>query len=244
MPVVIALRDELEVVRMAMCHRAAARDCSAKPIPLYRTAPDLNDGTSPAAPDLKSDARSGGTPGDMDTGGCDMKFRVPALCAGLLVCAHAAADRLEVQVHKVNKSGVGKQIGTVVAEDTDHGVVLTPDLKGLPPGLHGFHLHEHPDCGPAEKDGKKTAAAAAGSHFDPDGEGEHNGPYRKGHLGDLPALYVDSDGRATLPVLAPKIEVGDLKGHALIIHEGGDTYMPKPELGGGGGRLACAAIES
>lgn len=68
----------------------------------------------------------------------------------------------------------------------------------------------------------------------------HQGPDGKGHQGDLPALYADKSGKAKLPVLAPRIRLKDLKGHALIIHAGGDNYSddPKP-LGSGGARIAC-----
>lgn len=154
-----------------------------------------------------------------------------------------AADRT-IDMHAVSKDGVGARIGTVTASDTDHGLLLTPDLGGLTPGVHGFHLHANPSCDPAEKDGEMVAAAAAGGHFDPQDTGAHEGPYADGHLGDLPALTVAADGSATLPVLAPRLDTGTLAGHALMIHAGGDNYSDEPEaLGGGGPRVACGVIE-
>lgn len=70
------------------------------------------------------------------------------------------------------------------------------------------------------------------------------GPYADGHLGDLPALYVNMDGTSNNPVLAPRLKtLAQIKGHALMIHAGGDNHsdMPKP-LGGGGERVACGVI--
>ena len=88
-----------------------------------------------------------------------------------------------------------------------------------------------------------TAAAAAGGHYDPEETGHHGTPWGDGHLGDLPALYVDDDGMATLPVLAPRPDMDDLKGRALMIHAGGDNYSDQPKpLGGGGARVACGVI--
>jgi superoxide dismutase, Cu-Zn family len=114
----------------------------------------------------------------------------------------------------------------------------------LSPGLHGFHVHENPSCAPAEKEGRPAAAQSAGGHLNPDKAGKHEGPFHQGHLGDLPALYVDADGRATLEVLAPRIKTAGLHGHALVIHEGGDNYSDAPkELGGGGGRIACGVVK-
>lgn len=171
-----------------------------------------------------------------------MLLRILIACAGLMLSSCTAAEEMQVTVHKVTQSGVGEKLGTVTAVDTPNGVIMTPDLHGLSPGLHGFHIHENADCSPARKNGSMTAAAAAGGHLNPDDQGRHSGPYREGHLGDLPALYADSDGNVTHPVLAPKIEVSDLKGHALIVHEGGDNYTTQPKLGGGGSRVACAVV--
>lgn len=131
----------------------------------------------------------------------------------------------------------GKSIGFIKAEDSPCGVLLTPNLHDLPPGLHGFHVHVNPSC--ADK------GMSAGGHFDPKNTNQHDGPYNaKGHLGDLPVLIVNSDGTALLPTLAPRFNVSQLKGHAFMIHAGGDNYSDQPEkLGGGGARIACGVIK-
>ena len=130
-----------------------------------------------------------------------------------------------------------QNLGTVSAEDTAYGLLLTPTLSHVSPGAHGFHLHEVANC--------QNGAQAAGGHWDPQKTDKHLGPYNNlGHLGDLPALTVNADGTATLPVLAPRLKSKDLKGHALIIHEGGDNYSDSPQkLGGGGARVACGEVK-
>lgn len=161
----------------------------------------------------------------------------------LSVCLAGYAGT-SVQMHLVDKSGVGKSIGKVAISENQYGLVFMPALKGLPVGLHGFHVHENPSCQPEKKGGKTTPAGAAGGHYDPDSVKKHGAPWGKGHAGDLPSLYVASDGRATHPVLAPRLEMSDLKGRALVIHEGGDNYSDQPKpLGGGGSRIACGVIE-
>jgi Cu-Zn family superoxide dismutase len=173
-----------------------------------------------------------------------MKYAVLAALALTSCALSASADELTVTIHLSTDAGKGKEVGTIKMEDTPHGVLFTPSLRGLPPGLHGFHVHEHAHCGPAEKEGKMTAGMAAGNHFDPEETGKHLGPYGKGHLGDLPPLYVDADGAATLPVLAPRLKVSDLKGRSLMIHAGADNYSDQPKpLGGGGARIACGTME-
>ncbi len=158
--------------------------------------------------------------------------------------APASAESVEVAMHLLTPEGLGESIGTVKAEDGEFGTVLTPDLTGLTPGLHGFHAHQNPDCGPAEKEGTAVSGLAAGGHYDPASAGHHAGPYGDGHLGDLPTLYADAEGNASHPVLAPRIKVADLQGRSVMIHAGGDNYSDEPaKLGGGGARMACGVVK-
>lgn len=156
----------------------------------------------------------------------------------------AAGADLVVPMHLVNEQGIGKAIGQVTVSASKYGLVFTPTLHGLPPGLHGFHVHQNPDCSAQEKDGKMVAALAAGGHYDPEQSNRHGTPWGDGHLGDLPPLYVDANGNATLAVLAPRLKISDLKDRALIIHAGGDNYSDYPApLGGGGARIACGLFQ-
>ncbi len=149
----------------------------------------------------------------------------------------------KVEMHEVSKSGIGESIGHVAVHTSDHGLIFKPTLESLSPGMHGFHLHAKGSCEPAKKDGKTTPAGAAGGHYDPEETGAHGTPWGDGHLGDLPALYVDQDGTAVQPVLSPRLEEDDLKGKALMIHAKGDNYSDKPKpSGGGGARIACGVF--
>ncbi|MHA6494529.1 superoxide dismutase [Cu-Zn] SodC [Pseudomonas borbori] len=173
-----------------------------------------------------------------------MKKWMIGACAGCFaITAHAAA--LTAQLHSVSADGQGAAIGSVSIEQSAHGLIFTPQLQGLEPGVHGFHLHANPSCAPAEKDGKPTAAAGAGGHWDPKKTNKHDTPWGEGHLGDLPALLVTEDGKASQPVLAPRIkQLEEVKGLAIMVHQGGDNHAdhPKP-LGGGGERIACGVIQ-
>lgn len=173
-----------------------------------------------------------------------MKRSIAFACAVSLAAAPALAENLTITVHLTSEHGVGDKIGTIRVEDTPYGLLLTPSLAGLVPGLHGFHVHEHASCECSEKDGKMVAGLAAGNHFDPTKTGKHLGPYNAGgHLGDLPPLFVAADGSATLAVLAPRLKVKDLAGRAIMIHAGGDNYSDEPAvLGGGGARVACGVV--
>lgn len=168
-----------------------------------------------------------------------------AAAASLLLAATVhAAETQEVEVNWVSAEGIEESIGTITLEDSDYGLLLTPELSDMPPGIYGFHVHEHASCEPGEDDaGEMAAAQAAGDHYDPEGTESHEGPYGDGHLGDLPVLTVTEEGTATTPVLAPRLSLEEMNERSLMIHEGGDTYSNEPELGGGGGRMACGVVE-
>ena len=53
----------------------------------------------------------------------------------------------------------------------------------------------------------------------------------------------DADGVAKAKLHAPNLQAKDLKGHSVMIHEGGDNYTDNPPLGGGGARIACGVIK-
>jgi Cu-Zn family superoxide dismutase len=170
-------------------------------------------------------------------------FSAAALWCSAMVVG-AAALETHVTMNVLTDTGVGATAGTVTISETPHGVVFTPALTGLPPGLHGFHVHEVGNCNAGQKDGKAVAGLAAGGHYDPAGSKHHGLPWGDGHLGDLPPLYVDVSGNANNPVLAPRLKLADLKGRALMVHVGGDNHSDHPAaLGGGGARLVCGVIQ-
>ena len=156
------------------------------------------------------------------------------LCGGLLLMGSAAqAESVKTPVNKISPDGVGEEIGFITFSDADGGGV---DLTGLPEGEHGMHVHENASCAPAEKDGKMVAGLAAGGHYDPMKTNKHAGPGKAGHKGDLPHIMADAEGVAKAKLHAPNLQAKDLKGHSVMIDEGGDQFPDNPPRGGGGAR--------
>ena len=86
-------------------------------------------------------------------------------------------------------------------------------LKGLPPGPHGFHVHENGSCAPGTANNQPVPAGGAGGHYDPQKTGKHEGPEGSGHLGDLPVLQAGADGAANQSLTAPHLKnVAELRG--------------------------------
>jgi Cu-Zn family superoxide dismutase len=162
-----------------------------------------------------------------------MMRSVIALC--LMLSSLMAEASYFVPMRFISAEGQGQKIGTIQVDDTVYGLLLTPHLAHLSPGQHGFHIHTGAFC--------TNYAKAAGGHLDPMRTHQHAGPYHgHGHLGDLPVLFVDSDGSASLPVLAPRLKVSDVMDHAIMIHAGPDNYTDTPSMGGGGAKLACGVV--
>jgi Cu-Zn family superoxide dismutase len=158
--------------------------------------------------------------------------------------AFAACADYKVDMNSIDVQGVQKSLGTIeVTAAPSGGVTFTPMLRGLPPGEHGFHVHEFDNCGAREKDGKLAAGEMAGGHWDPDKAAKHAGPAGPGHRGDLPALKVAPDGTATQAVTASKLTLADLRKKSLMIHAGGDNFSDQPKPNGGGGdRIVCGTV--
>ncbi len=165
-------------------------------------------------------------------------LRTIITAACLTATASVFADTTVNMAMTAPTGSTGASAGTVVIKETKYGLLFTPNITGAKEGLRGFHVHVKADCG--------DNGMAAGGHFDPKNTSKHLGPFNdSGHLGDLPAVYVNANGSVTLPVLAPKLKhIAQIKNHALMLHAGGDNYSDTPELlGGGDGRMICGVIK-
>jgi len=167
--------------------------------------------------------------------------RLSIAAALFLLPAGAFAQSATFDVSRISETGVGEKIGTITAVETKQGMSFQVEIKGLPAGEHGFHVHERGDCGPGMKDGKMSAGEAAGPHYDPEGKKSHRGPSGDGHKGDLPMLSLDDKGTAKT-VNVENLKMSDISGKAIVIHAGGDNYTDQPENGGGGARIACGVV--
>ena len=173
------------------------------------------------------------------------------LCAAVALTAtpaiaghqHGAAGAATGQaVHAEVIDAGGKNLGMVMLRDTPGGVLVTTDLKGLPPGERGFHFHEKGQCDPAQK------FTTAGAHYSA-GNPQHGLLTPGGHHGgDMPNAIVAADGTLKVEVLNTGVTLApgakslfDADGSALVIHAKADDYKTQPS-GDAGDRIACAVV--
>lgn len=137
----------------------------------------------------------------------------------------------------------GKQVGTASLSQTQNGVLIRIEVRGLPEGVHAFHVHETGKCEPQDQ------FKSAGGHFAPRGE-KHGYETAGGpHAGDMPNQHVSQGGMLKAEVLNPGVTLGtgqgslfDQDGSALVIHAKADDYKSQP-AGDAGDRIACAIIQ-
>jgi Cu-Zn family superoxide dismutase len=122
----------------------------------------------------------------------------------------------------------------------DGAVRMTGLVTGLKPeSAHGFHIHEKGDC--SSPDFK-----SAGEHFNPASQPHGNPATPPHHLGDVPNLVADADGKAPVNARIEGVTLGDhgqndLVGRAVVVHAKADDYMTQPS-GNSGDRMACGVI--
>lgn len=148
------------------------------------------------------------------------------------------ANQLEVSLENSD----GESVGTIDLIEKDDGVLLHVQVVNLPPGLHGFHIHEKGRCeGPTFE--------TAGGHFNPSHK-KHGFDHPDGpHDGDIENLDVQTDGTANVQFINDRVTLkkGEKNslfsddGTSFVIHAQPDDYKTQP-AGNSGERIACGII--
>lgn len=151
------------------------------------------------------------------------------------------APQEEVVVSLMNDQGLQVATATLV-EKSSGGVQITLEGDNLPPGEHGFHIHDVGECTPSD-------FSSAGGHYNPTNS-KHGFDHAEGpHAGDLENITVKEDGTIYAYVDALMVSLKrdhdntlyTKAGTSLVIHANPDDYVTQPS-GDSGSRIACGVI--
>ena len=150
--------------------------------------------------------------------------------------AFAATGVASIKGTKPDSSLSGKAVLT----DTPEGLKISLSFENVPPGKHGFHIHENGSCADEGK--------AAGGHYNPEGTSHgllSKDGFEHAHAGDFGNVEIDSNGSGRLEVVMPGLtltgEKYNVAGRSFILHEKEDDFGQP--TGNAGGRIGCGVIE-
>lgn len=127
-------------------------------------------------------------------------------------------------------------MGTITATAMGDGVHVVLSAKGMPPGVHGAHIHTVGKCDAPD-------FTTAGGHWNPTAA-KHGTMHGPGHAGDLPNLTIAADGTGKLEAHSPSgtfVDMLDADGAAFVVHAAPDDMMTDPS-GNSGARIACGVF--
>ncbi|MCT7376507.1 superoxide dismutase family protein [Chelativorans salis] len=173
-----------------------------------------------------------------------MRVTATAILAALLPLSHAVAQEGGASLSANMINADEQEVGTVTFNETASGMVhIVVEMTDLPPGPHGFHVHETGACDAG------GGFESAGGHYA--GDMEHGVLSEGGpHPGDLPNVHAGQDGVLRVEFFTDRVSVSedgenplqDDDGSAVVVHANPDDYSSQPS-GEAGERIACGVIE-
>jgi len=164
--------------------------------------------------------------------------KLALVAVSVLVLASCRSGRGPMAMATLNPSEGQTAKGTVHFQDIGDGTTeVIVDLTGVPPGVHGFHVHEKGDCG--------NNGVAAGPHFNPTNMVHGDPNAQSHHAGDFGNVTADANGEVHTRMETHSATVKEgatsVIGHAVVLHGNPDDLVSQP-AGNAGPRIACGVV--
>uniref|UniRef100_A0A0R3RLM9 Superoxide dismutase [Cu-Zn] n=1 Tax=Elaeophora elaphi TaxID=1147741 RepID=A0A0R3RLM9_9BILA len=139
----------------------------------------------------------------------------------------------------------GRCLRFVYQDNKSLPTIVSGEISGLTPGLHGFHIHQYGD--------QTNGCISAGPHFNPYNK-THGGPTdRMKHIGDLGNIQAGNDGIAHINFTADHIKLSgpvSIIGRSVVVHTKHDDFgkgvgelmEESLKTGNAGERIACGIV--
>jgi len=135
-----------------------------------------------------------------------------------------------------------KDCGYAIISQYPEETMIELHFKNLPPGKHGFHIHQSADL--------RKGCDSLGGHYNP-----HHGTHKDinkqhNHLGDLGNIEINEQGECNQIIHVknlPLVGENQVIGRSMVVHENKDDLglggdKTSKENGNSGKRIACGII--
>uniref|UniRef100_Q0GGV6 Superoxide dismutase [Cu-Zn] n=1 Tax=Brugia malayi TaxID=6279 RepID=Q0GGV6_BRUMA len=123
--------------------------------------------------------------------------------------------------------------GTIHFQQDKNSTTISGEIKGLTPGLHGFHVHQYGDT--------TNGCISAGPHFNPYNKTHGDPTDEMRHVGDLGNIVAGADGTAHIDISDKHVQLlGEFSIISFVVHACGD----QDDLGRGVGDKKDASLKT
>ena len=164
------------------------------------------------------------------------KLAMLAILSLVLVSCRSGRGAMAMANLNPNEGSTAK--GMVHFQDQGDGSVeVIVELTSVPPGVHGFHVHEKGDCG--------NNGQNAGGHFNPMNLAHGAPDAQSHHGGDFGNVTADANGDVSARFMTHSITVKEgtssVVGRSVVLHGNPDDLVSQP-AGNAGPRIACGIV--